>query len=247
MFDELGADVGRALAQLRQEALERRRQRQGRGCEAQAERRQGVILHEDRHADADFLGLAARVRELYDIDIRAYPSSLYFGWAYLAGVVGVPMDVAFSLFTALFSLLGPLLATLLLLSAFGRPLHLALLVLPVSYHHQVWFGFLGSSAAITGILLALAFARRVIDRPSVGNHLGLAGALLACSFGRAGRRVGRDRAGQQLLAHRLGRGRPPVAILGQGAPYDGLKSGADRQPRPARRQRSRICRRACRC
>jgi hypothetical protein len=121
---------------------------------------------------------AARVRELYDIDIRAYPSSLYFGWAYLAGTLGVPMDVAFSLFTALFSLWGPLLATLLLLSAFGRPLHLALLVLPVGYHHQIWFGFLGSSAAITGIILAIAFARRIIDRPSLGNHLGLAGALL---------------------------------------------------------------------
>ncbi len=120
----------------------------------------------------------ARVRELYDIDIRAYPSSLYFGWAYLAGAVGVPMDIAFTVFTALFSLLGPLLAVLLLLSAFGRPLHLALLVLPVSYHHQVWFGFLGSSAAITGIVLALAFARRSIDRPGVGNHLGLAAALL---------------------------------------------------------------------
>ena len=82
------------------------------------------------------------------------------------------------MFTALFSLLGPLAATLLLLSAFGRPLHLALLVLPVSYHHQVWFGFLGSSAAITGILLALAFARRSSIGPALGNHLGLAGALL---------------------------------------------------------------------
>jgi hypothetical protein len=120
----------------------------------------------------------ARVRELYDIDIRAYPSSLYFGWAWLAGAVGAPMDIAFTVFTALFSLLGPLAATALLLSAFGRPLYLALLVLPVSYHHQVWFGFLGSSAAITGILLALAFARRVVDRPTPGNHLGLAGALL---------------------------------------------------------------------
>ncbi len=121
---------------------------------------------------------AARVRELYDIDIRAYPSSLYFGWAYLAGALGVPMDVAFSVFTALFSLWGPLLATLLLLSAFGRPLYLALLVLPVAYHHQIWYGFLGSSAAVSGVIAAIAFARRTIDRPGVGNHLGLAGALL---------------------------------------------------------------------
>jgi hypothetical protein len=121
---------------------------------------------------------AARVPELYDIDIRAYPSSLYFGWAYVAGVLGVPMDIAFSVFTAVFSLWGPLLATLLLLSAFGRPLHLALLVLPVAYHHQIWFGFLGSSAAVTGIILAVTFARRIIDRPSLGNHLGLAGAVL---------------------------------------------------------------------
>ena len=106
---------------------------------------------------------AARVHEFYDIDIRPYPSTLYFGWAYLAGALGVPMDIAFSVFTAVFTLLGPLLAMVLLLSAFGRPLYLALLVLPVSYHHQVWFGFLGSSAAITGILLALAFARRLVD------------------------------------------------------------------------------------
>jgi hypothetical protein len=120
----------------------------------------------------------ARVGEFYDIDIRAYPSSLYFGWAYLAGALGVPMEIAFSVFTAVFILLGPLLAMLLLLSAHGRPGYLALLVLPVSYHHQVWFGFLGSSAAITGILLALAFARRLIDRPGIGNHLGLAFALL---------------------------------------------------------------------
>jgi hypothetical protein len=121
---------------------------------------------------------AARVRELYDIDIRAYPSSLYFGWAWLAGALGVPVDVAFSIFTALFSLWGPLLATALLLSAFGRPLYLALLVLPVGYHHQIWYGFLGSSAAITGVIAAVAFARRAIDRPGLGNHLGLAGALM---------------------------------------------------------------------
>lgn len=125
---------------------------------------------------------AARVAELYQLDIRPYPSALYFGWAALAGALGVPVGWAFSLFTAVFSLAGPPLALLLLLDAFRRPRHLALLALPVGYHQQIWYGFLGSSASITGMLAALAFARRLQVpsdvRPGVGNHLGLAGALL---------------------------------------------------------------------
>ena len=120
----------------------------------------------------------ARVRELYAIDIRAYPSALYFGWAALAGALGVSVEWAFSLFLALFCLAGPPLALWLLLDAFQRPRHLALLAIPVGYHHQIWYGFLGSSAAITGMLAALAFARRLHDRRSVGNHLGLAASVL---------------------------------------------------------------------
>ena len=120
----------------------------------------------------------ARVRELYDLDVRLYPSVLYFGWAAAAGKLGVSTEVAFSVFTALFSLLGPPLAMLALLRAFRRPLWLALLVFPVSYHHQIWFGFLGSSAAITGLVLALACAKRALDEPRWTNHLGLAAAVL---------------------------------------------------------------------
>ena len=121
---------------------------------------------------------AARVRDFYQVDIRAYPSALYFGWALLAGGLGLPIDWAFSLFIALFCLAGPPLALYLLLGAFGRPRHLALLALPVAFHHQIWYGFLGSSAAVPGVIAALAFARRLIDRPSLGNHLGLAAAVL---------------------------------------------------------------------
>jgi hypothetical protein len=130
----------------------------------------GALAHRD---DA-----AANVRAFYDIDIGAYPSALYFGWAALAGKLGVSVEVAFNLFIALFAVAGPPLAMLLLLRAFGRPPHLALLVFPASYHHQIWFGFLGSAAAITGLVLALAFAKRLADRPRAADHLGLAGALL---------------------------------------------------------------------
>ena len=121
---------------------------------------------------------AARVGEFYQLDIRAYPSALYFGWLWLLGNLGIGAEVAVSLFIAVFVLAGPVLALLLVLHSFRRPLWLALLVLPVSYHHQVWFGFLGSSAAITGLLLALAFARRAVDRASWGNIAGLASAIL---------------------------------------------------------------------
>ena len=121
---------------------------------------------------------AARIGEFYQLDIRAYPSALYFGWLWLLSNLGIGAELAVSLFIAVFVLAGPPLALLLVLQAFRRPPWLALLVFPVSYHHQVWFGFLGSSAAITGLLLAVAFARRIVERASVGNTLGLAGAIL---------------------------------------------------------------------
>jgi hypothetical protein len=126
---------------------------------------------------------AARVREFYDVDITPTPCALYFGWAWLAGKAGVPVEVAFDLFIALFAIAGPPLALLLLLRAFGRPQELALLAFPVSYHHQIWFGFLGSSASITGFLLALAFAKRIADRPRWPEHLGLAAAVLYVALG----------------------------------------------------------------
>jgi hypothetical protein len=121
---------------------------------------------------------ATRVHDFFSFDLGPYPSVLYFGWGWLAGKVGVPMDVAFSVFTGLFCLAGPLLALRSLLHAFGRPTALALLALPFVYHHQIWFGFLGSAAALTGMLYALAYAKRVVDRPTPGAHAGLAVALL---------------------------------------------------------------------
>ena len=121
---------------------------------------------------------SAAVRTFYDLDIRAYPSALYFGWAYLAGALGISVEIAFGVFVALFCLVALPWAMWLLLRAFGRPPALALLVFPVSYHHQIWYGFLGSSAAIAGLLLTLAFARRILDRPTLSNHAGLAAALL---------------------------------------------------------------------
>jgi hypothetical protein len=130
----------------------------------------GALNHRDNPA--------ARIHEFYQLDIRAYPSALYFGWLWLLGNLGIGAEPAVSLFIALFVLAGPPLALMLVLHSFGRPLWLALLVFPVSYHHQVWFGFLGSSAAITGLLLAVAFARRVVERASPGNAAGLAAAIL---------------------------------------------------------------------
>jgi hypothetical protein len=121
---------------------------------------------------------AANIAAFYDLDIRAYPSALYFGWAWLAGALGISVETAFSAFIAIFCVAGPPLAMLLLLRAFDRPRALALLVFPVSYHHQIWYGFLGSSAAITGLVLALAFARRLLDQPTWRNHVGLGLALL---------------------------------------------------------------------
>src|SRR4051812_4229024 len=119
-----------------------------------------------------------RTRDFYTIDFGAYPSIGYFGWALLAAKLHVPVGLAFNGFIALFCLAGPPLALLLVLRAFGKPKALALLALPIGYHHQIWYGFLGSAAAITGLLLALAFARQMVERPRPGNHLGLAAATL---------------------------------------------------------------------
>jgi hypothetical protein len=119
-----------------------------------------------------------RVREFFDVDYGLYPSIAYFGWAWLAAHLHVPVDVAFNVFIAAFCLAGPPLALLLALRAFGRPPALALLALPIGYHQQIWFGFLGSAAGITGLLLALGCARRLVDDPRPRWHLGLAAALL---------------------------------------------------------------------
>ncbi len=121
---------------------------------------------------------AARIGAFFDIRPGAYPSALYFGWAYLAARLHVPMDIAFSLFTGLFCLAAPPLAMLALLRAFGRPRSLALLAFPITYHQQIWFGFVGSAAAVAGIILALALAKDAADRPRPGNHLALAATIL---------------------------------------------------------------------
>src|SRR5687767_5861839 len=121
---------------------------------------------------------ATQVRDFFTIDFGAYPSIGYFGWAWLAAQLHVPADIAFNAFIALFCLAGPPLALLLVLHAFGKPRALALLALPIGYHHQIWYGFLGSAAAITGLLLALGFARSLADRPRLGAHLGLPASLL---------------------------------------------------------------------
>jgi hypothetical protein len=119
-----------------------------------------------------------RVREFFDVDYGLYPSIAYFGWAWLAAQLHIPVDLAFNVFIAAFCLAGPPVALLVTLRAFGRPPALALLALPIGYHHQIWFGFLGSAASVTGLLLALACARRLVDDPRPRWHLGLAGALL---------------------------------------------------------------------
>jgi hypothetical protein len=132
----------------------------------------GVLAHlDDPHT-----------RDFYTVDFGAYPSIGYFGWALLAAKLHVPVDAAFNVFIALFCLAGPPLALLLVLRAFRKPRNLALLALPIGYHHQIWYGFIGSAAAITGLLLVLAFARLLIERPSLGNHLGLAAATMFVAF-----------------------------------------------------------------
>ncbi len=121
---------------------------------------------------------SARIDEFFDVNFGAYPSVLYFGWAYLWALLRVSADVAFSIFIALFCIAAPPVALLCLLRALGRPRYLALLAFPIGYHQQIWFGFLGSSASVAGLVFALAFAIDAAYRPRLGNHLALACAVL---------------------------------------------------------------------
>jgi hypothetical protein len=120
----------------------------------------------------------ARIADFYDFDFRAYPSVLYFGWGWLAARLGVPTELAFRIFLGLFCVAGPPLALLGLLRAFERPRWLVLLALPAAYHHQIWFGFLGSAASVTGLIAAVALAKAALDRATLPRALGLATALL---------------------------------------------------------------------
>jgi hypothetical protein len=138
------------------------------------------------HDAAGFIGLAGvlghlgdpATRGFYEVDLGFYPSWIPFAWAGAAALVRVPADVALNLFTAIFCLAGPPLALWWALRAFGRREELALLALPFGYHHQIWYGFLGSAAGVTGLLAALAAARRAVDGERPGPLLALAGALL---------------------------------------------------------------------
>jgi hypothetical protein len=138
------------------------------------------------HDAPGFIGLAgvlshlddARTRGFYDVDFGLYPSWIPFAWAGLGALAHVPADVALDLFTAIFCLAGPPIALLFALRAFGRREELALLALPFGYHHQIWYGFLGSAAGVTGLMAALAAARRVADAPRARPLLALAGTLL---------------------------------------------------------------------
>lgn len=121
---------------------------------------------------------AARIADFYDFDFRAYPSVLYFGWGWLSAQIGVPTEIAFRIFVGLLCVAGPSLALLGLLRAFDRPRWLALLALPAAYHHQIWFGFLGSSASVTGLIASVALAKAALDRATLARVAGLAVALL---------------------------------------------------------------------
>lgn len=109
---------------------------------------------------------ATRVDEFFRFDLGLMPSVLYFGWIAIGSWMGASAESAVRAFVAVFCLVGPVLATLALLRTFRRPDHLALLALPVAYHHQVWFGFLGSAAAVSAVVLAPAVAFRVASRAS---------------------------------------------------------------------------------
>lgn len=126
---------------------------------------------------------AARVAEFFTVAPALRPGSLPFVWCAALARAGVGAEAALQAFWAILGLAGPVLALLCLLRTAGRPWWLALLALPVAYHQQVWFGFLGSAASVTGIVLALTAALRAARRPSLANHVALAAALAFTALG----------------------------------------------------------------
>lgn len=121
---------------------------------------------------------AARIGDFYEINIRAYPSTFFMMWVWLLAKLHLSVAFATSLYYAIFILAALPASVWAACWAFGRPRWLSLLAFPVVWHHQVWWGFIGSASAIPGLLCALAAARRMTIKPSWGAGVALALAAL---------------------------------------------------------------------
>jgi hypothetical protein len=121
---------------------------------------------------------AAHISDFYSFDIRAYPSTFYLMWIWLLAKLHISIAPATSAYCAFFIIGALPLSIWAAAVAFGRPRWLSFLAFPVCYHQQVWFGFLGSCAAIPGIFFALASARVLTVKPSWRPAVALAASAL---------------------------------------------------------------------
>jgi hypothetical protein len=119
----------------------------------------GALLH---RADP-----ATHVNDYFTFNVHASPNALYWAWSYALGHV-MSVSAATNLFVALFCIAGVPLAFLFALRTTGRPPWLAFLALAAVFHRCLWYGFVGSVAAVGLLFLEIglmnvAFARA---RPS---------------------------------------------------------------------------------
>lgn len=119
----------------------------------------------------------------WEVDVRLIPSVLFDAMVYALGSV-MTLHHAASLVITVFCIWGLPLSTAALLRVLGRDPWLALLILPLSYHRNLWYGFAAFCLSLTFLVLALALTIHLIDR--TGRNRGSRGldavALAAASF-----------------------------------------------------------------
>lgn len=130
----------------------------------------GVLMH--RH------DTAAHIERYFDVHIHLSPNAFSFAFVFALSHL-MPVTAAANVFLALFAVIGLPCALLYTLRACERDTRLALFGVAATYNRCVWFGFLGSVAGTTFLVLQMGLMTAAFTRDRASwRDLALAATLL---------------------------------------------------------------------
>lgn len=107
------------------------------------------------------------------------PNALSFGFVFVLSHL-MPITAATNLFIALFDVVALPWALYYTLKACGRDPRLAIFGVAATYHRCLWYGFLGSVAAVSMLVLQVGLMNAAFSRPRRSwRDLALSGTMLA--------------------------------------------------------------------
>jgi hypothetical protein len=115
----------------------------------------GVLMH--RHDPA------VHTERYFDVHMHVSPNAFSFAFVFVLSHL-MPVTAAANVFLAVFAVIGLPCALLYTLRACGHDGRLALFAVAATYHRCVWFGFLGSVAGATLLVLQLGLMTAAFSR-----------------------------------------------------------------------------------